>query len=200
MNKKYGFTLIELLVSASILSIVALSAYSAFHTGALSYKKIDSALNTYQAATLVLNRIELDLKNSFIYSQEDSKFKGSNNGMDFFSVLDVFDKGLAPKSVLCRIKYSRQDGEFTRAVSLNQDALREGAALEGEELPSAIKEVKFQYSGGKKAGLWQDLWPEENDEAQKAGVPSAVKIELTLKDTAQGKGVTFIKIVSLPLG
>jgi len=199
MNKKYGFTLIELLISASILSIVMLSTYSAFHTGVLSYKKIDSAFNIYQAATLILNRMELDLKNSFIYSREDSKFKGDNNNIDFFSVLDTFDKEFLPKPVLCRLKYSRQDIKFKRAVSVNQEALKEEAVSEGEELSSAIKEVKFQYATGRKERPWQELWPEGNDNAQKAALPAAVKIELTLKEDGD-KTVTFIKIISLPLG
>jgi prepilin-type N-terminal cleavage/methylation domain-containing protein len=198
MKKKGGFTLIELLVSASILSVVMLGAYSAFRGGVLSYKKIDSALSVYQAAISLLNRMELDLKNSFAYRQQDSKFKGDNRNMDFFSVLDIFDEELAAKTVLCRLKYSWQERKFKRAVAVNQEALKEEGAPEGEEAPSAIKEVKFQYATGGKEGRWQELWPKENDGAQKATLPAAVKIELTLKADS-GESVTFIKTVYLPL-
>lgn len=201
-----GFTLIELLIAASIFSIIILSLYSAFQTGILTYNKMDSAFGVYQTSRVALNRIELDLKNSFAHSKDDSKFRGSGQTLDFFSVIDAFEKGTSYASVY-RIKYELSGTALKRTCFQGIDALKESAAVfEGDELTSEAKEISFQYafatSNPDKPYDWQDSWPKADNPDQQKTIPLAVKIKLSLiEKNRQQKElgiVEFTKIVSLP--
>jgi type II secretion system protein J len=203
---KSGFTLIELLIAALIFSIIIISIYSTFQTGILSYKKIDSAFEVYQAARIILKRMELDLKNAFIYGQEDSKFKGSPQALNFFTTVDSFEKGRMYTNI-CRIKYEFSDNKLKRAYYKGLDALIETQDAIGEELNSDIQEVTFNYAYAtnipEKPYDWADNWPKEDDVNQKKNLPLAVKIKISLrqKDKAlqEGRVIEFNKIVPLPL-
>ncbi len=195
MKRIRGFTLIELLVAASIFSVAALSVYSAFRTGILSYNKIDSAFNIYQTARLFFNRIELDLNNSFNYCADESKFKGSSQNLDFFSVTDSFLEGSSSPNISC-IKYNLENTELKRAAYQGIGAFKENLDAGSEDLYPDIKKISFQYAyltgNEDKPYVWQDSWPSEDDENQKKSLPAAVKIELSVGDAV------FTKVVSLP--
>lgn len=197
MRKRYGFTLIELLIATSIFSVVILSLYSAFHTGILSYRKIDSASIVYQNARIVLNRIELDLKNSFVYSDTDSRFKGDTESVEFFSILDTFDKEGNIYSHICQIKYEFSDGILKRTCYKGLDALKENPSVEAEELSFAVNEVSFQYETDKANEPSQEFWPKDN---QKSILPLAVRIKLVLieKLKQEENPIEFNKVISLP--
>lgn len=202
-----GFTLVELLIAASIFSIIILSLYSAFQTGVLSYKKIDSAIDTYQSARLILNRIELDLKNSFIYSEKDSLFKGTSQGITLITVTDAYENAQEVREV-SRVKYELSNNTLKRVISKGIDALTKEPKEESHELSSEIKEILFQFCyETKNVNIvydWQEIWPKDNDAEQLASLPLGVKIKLVLrqrnrqqKETGQ---VELNKTISIPLG
>jgi len=204
--KNSGFTLIELLIAALIFSIIILSIYSAFQTGILSYKRIDSAFEVYQGARIALNRMELDLKNAFAYSQEDSKFRGSAQALNFLTTVDSFEKGRLYTNI-SRIKYELSDNKLKRAYYKGLDALIESQDITGEELNLDIQEITFNYAYAttipEKPYDWTDNWPNETDVNQKKTLPLAVKIKISLreknKSPEEGRIIEFNKIVPLPL-
>ncbi len=202
MRKNRGFTLIELLIAALIFSIVILSIYSAFQTGILSYRKVDSAFEVYQAARIIFNRMESDLKNSFAYKTDNSGFQGANTSVDFFSVVDYYKEDKLNTDIY-RIKYGWAEAEkiLKRACYRGPDALKENMEQEAEELAPDIEKISFQYAD--KPDDWQDSWPikkGEDDLTQQKTLPLAVKIILSLTEkSGKEKATEFTKVVSLPL-
>lgn len=211
MKKSCGFTLIELLIATSIFSIIILSIYSAFQTGILSYRKVDSAFETYQTARIALNRMELDLKNSFVYKTDDSRFHGTNTSVDFFSVVDYYKEDKLNTDI-CRIKYEWAEDEkiLKRTCYTGLDALKETPEAPIEtELSSAVKEFSFHYFYKDQNGTItpSDSWPDSIadqtvQDSQKQKLPLAVKIKLSLieKNKSEENATEFNKTVSLPLG
>jgi prepilin-type N-terminal cleavage/methylation domain-containing protein len=206
IKTRRGFTLIEILIASSIFSLVILGLYSAFQTGIFAYNRIDSAFNIYQTARILFNRMESDLKNSFIYSEDDSKFQGTGSGLEFFSAVDSFTESTSVVAI-CRIKYYLEADSLKRSCQQGLDALQDGADIEGEELSADVKEVSLQYAYSKgikdKPFEWQDSWPQENVPESKKTLPLAVKIKLSLIERDRHKKETqvveFTKIVLLPL-
>lgn len=195
-----GFTLIELLIAASIFSIVALALYSVFHTGILSYHKIDSAFDVYQSARLIFNRIELDLKNSFVYKEGDSQFNGQNQTLEFFSVLDAYKDGGFTTDIF-RIKYDLADKILMRYSYSGLEAVKINAQPQTDELAYSVETISFEYAHptGKPGQPyeWQEVWPK--DETRKNILPLAVKIKLSLaeNDKQSGRVIEFSKVVPL---
>lgn len=198
-----GFTLVELLISVSIFSVIALSLYSALQAGISTYNRMDSALGAYQSARILLNRMGRDISNAFIYSADDSNFKGSSGDMDFFSVAGEFRDGENISGV-CRIIYSFENGALRRASSYGIEAIKEAPAAGDEELSSDIKGVVFEYAAGtddpEAPYLWQNSWPKQETPEQEKSLPLAVKIKLLLAESDSSEGAQiqeFNRIVAL---
>jgi len=207
-NRKNAFTLVELLISTAILCVITLSLYSAFATGILSYNRIDSAFNTFQEARIIFNRMELDLKNTFIYSEINPglQFKGTGKNLSFFSVIDTYEKDKIFRNI-CRVEYSLSSNSLKRACQYGLGALVKTPAPQGEEISENVKDISFAYGlpTGKAENPieWRDSWNDKNADLQPGLLPEAVKIKLTLmeKDNQNNsKGIEFVKTLSLPLG
>jgi hypothetical protein len=151
--------------------------------------------------------MELDLKNSFIYAGSDgnSGFRGDKSTIEFFSVLDSYQRAGDVLSRACRVKYAFGDNSLKRTCLKGLDALRENPQIPAEELSSQIKDIAFQYAypTGSAADpyAWQDTWPK--DEAQKKNLPQAVKIKLGLiekdrRKISQEVVIEFNKGIALP--
>jgi len=183
MTRRKSFTLIELLIAVTIITVILLSIYSAFTTGILSYKKIDAAFDVYQEARVIFNRLEIDLKNSFPYRKDTSLFKGTSQYLDFFTVLDIYDKDNINTDV-CLIRYQLEPGSLKRIAFIGNNALDAGAIPETEELSGNIKSIDFQYASdnktGKDAFTWQSIWPQ--GVTQEHQMPIAIKIKLGVID------------------
>lgn len=198
---KKGFTLIELLIAVTIITLIILSVYSAFNTGILAYKKIDSAFNSYQEARIILNRLETDLKNSFVYSKESSFFKGGSQDLDFFNVSQIYDKD-KQYSDLCRIKYMLEGNTLKRTAYSGLAALTEDENVKAQDFSNSVKNINFEYAyiseGEKKDILWQNAWPQKDEQAKQ--LPLAVKVKLMLIDTGkkEQKLLEFTKTIALP--
>jgi len=202
-----AFTLVELLIATAIFSVVALSLYSAFQTGILSYKRVDSAFNVFQTARILLNRLELDLKNAFVYAETDSKFSGSGSTLNFFSLIDSYEKDNICTNV-CRVKYDLDGNVLKRTCFYGLQALNDNPEPKGEELSTDVKEISFYYAfatgNPDNPDEWQDSWPKAGDANQKKSLPLAVKIILSVIQRDKNKKETgvieFSRIIPLPLG
>ncbi|MDD2751645.1 MAG: type II secretion system protein GspJ [Candidatus Omnitrophica bacterium] len=210
MRKRRGFTLIEVLLAVSLSAVIVLGVYSALQTGILSYEKQESAAGIYQTAKVILNRMETDLKNSYIYMQSDSRFKGSKaqSFMDFFTVSEIFEKGES-RILPCRVKYELGDQVLKRFFYRGLEASQTNPAVEAQEIASDVKAMVLEFaypsSDANTNIAWQDSWPEEGGKQdQEKTFPIAVKIKLTLieKDRhgQETASVDFIRTIALPLG
>ncbi|MEI8350438.1 MAG: type II secretion system protein GspJ [Candidatus Omnitrophota bacterium] len=202
--RQRAVTLVELLIATSIFSIIILSLYSAFNTGVSSYGRVDSSFTLYQTARIALNRITVDIANTFAYAKSDSRFKGDAGSVELFSIVDIYEKTkIFPK--VCRVRYELSGGVLTRACYKELDALVNNAEVKREEIAYDVKDVSFEFAAaGDKAGesyQWQELWPK--DEKQKKCLPLAVRIKLTLIEKVKAKKSTalleFDKIAALPI-
>lgn len=202
-----SFTLIELLIAISIFSVIILSVYSAFNTGVLSYYRMDSAFNVYQTARTILNRMELDLKNTFVYSQDiskgGSKFGGTNQSLDFYTIVDTYENGQVSTNIY-HIEYKFSEPTLTRIFHKGQDVLKSDSTGVTQDLSSDVKEIYFEYGTGDTNNPWQKNEPWPKDDAQKIKLPLAVKIELVLierdKRGNEIGDVKFNKTIYLALG
>jgi len=201
-NKK-SFTLIELLIAVTIVTLIILSVYSAFNTGILAYKKIDSAFDGYQEARIILNRLETDLRNSFAYSQESSFFKGGSQTLYFFNVSQIYDKN-DEYSDLCRIKYYLEGSTLKRTIYKGIAALIEDENVELQDFSAMVKNIDFEYAymstDGKPGIVWQNVWPQKDEQGK--GLPLAVKVKLVLigKGVKQQRLLGFTKTIALAQG
>lgn len=206
-----GWTLIELLIAVLIFSIIILTVFSSFHTGILSYNKIDSAFSLYQTARTILNRMESELRNTLVYAQDDSRFNGSSQHLTFFAVLDSFAKEENKfYSDIYRIEYKSESTPVTRGCLKGLNALKEGQgdAAVSAELSSSLKGISFAYASPiteitENPYEWQDIWPETSEADQQKSLPLAVKITVSLiekdkRNPEEEKIIEFIRIV--PLG
>lgn len=198
-----GFTLIEVLIATSIIAIVALSLYSAFQTGFLSYRKVDVSFELYQNARIILSRLELDLKNAFAYYVQDPKFSGQKEVLEFFSAVDSYSAGRKYHNIY-RIKYELQGKVLKRSFRAGLKALSDEALPVSEELSSDVKEITFEYALGfenpDNPYEWRDSWLSE--EIGNTPLPLAVKVKLSLFEPGakDKKGeAQFIKIIPIAI-
>lgn len=198
MKKKSGFTLIELLIVIAIFSLLLLSIYSAFRTGLLSHEKVDAATNLYQKARLSFSLIEAELKNAFIYGKDDSRFIGGSQSMEFFSLLDNYDKTGKVNTNIAYIKYKLVDNALKRKAAEGILALKVNPEDECESFLSGVEEMSLQFAALStvpgKIYEWQDTWPKSGYPDQKKELPMALKIKLVLKQK-DGSLVEFNKII-----
>jgi len=202
INKK-SFTLIELLIAVTIIALVVLSLYSAFSTGILAYKKMDSAFENFQEARIILNRLQADLKNSFAYSEESSFFKGTMSTLDFFNVSQIYDKDKQYNDV-CRIKYELDGSSLKRTAYCGLTALTEDENVKPQDFSSNIKNIDFEYAyineGEEKSILWQNAWPQKDEQAKQLPLAVRVKLLLISREAKQQKLLEFTKIIALAQG
>lgn len=198
-SKAKGYTLIEALIATLIFSIVALSIYSVFQTGSITYKKLDSAFELYQKARIIFNRMEADLKNSFIYGEYDAGFSGTRQSLVFFTILDSFDASGGITRGVSKIKYEFLDSTLRRTQTDGLNILRQNNQQTPAGLVEQLQDLSFQFairdaSNAEKNYSWQDLWPKSigvSGADQKDSLPLAVKIEMLLGD------LKFTKIIPL---
>jgi type II secretory pathway component PulJ len=203
MNKiifKKSFTLVELLIAVTMISVILLSLYSAFNTGILSYKKIDASFDAYQEARAIFNRIEIDLKNSFPYKKDVSLFNGTSEHLEFFTVLDIYNKDKIDTQI-CRIKYQFDTNTLKRTAYVAEAAIDNTTEPVPEELSAAVKSINFEYAGidssGKEAFTWQANWPQDNTQGNE--MPLAVKAKITLvgRNEKQENLIEFSKTIPM---
>lgn len=187
---KDAFTLIELLITVSIFSIIILGLYSIFHTGVFSYNRLDKSLSLYQTARKIFNRIDLDLKNSFSYSNNETRFMGEKDKISFLTLTG---------SDFSSVSYEREETNLLRLRKKGIESLKEDISTKPRVLARNIKEIDFSYAfstGDESIFDWKDEWADADIE--KKNLPLAVKINLTLRENSKkGRDVKFEKIIFL---
>ena len=182
-NKKIckGFTLVELLMASTIFAVVMAGLYSAFRTGIFSYGRIDESISLSQEAAQILDRMNLDIRNSLPYAQEEPRFMGLAQNMSFFTLADVYDNENLVR-LMARVTYSLANHQLLRSCLTNTDALNENAEPKPEEMASNIEEFSLSYGfldKDAKTILWQEAMQ------VLPSWPLAVKVKLTLKEKTQ---------------
>jgi prepilin-type N-terminal cleavage/methylation domain-containing protein len=198
MRKQKAVTLIELLIVSSIFSVVMLALYTAFNTGVFGYKHIEENLDSYQAARQIINRINLDLRNSFSLSDAsgNTNFLGSPTEIGFLTLVDTFS-GDNFKREYAFIAYKLEAGKLLRLCRKNTEALNNKSEIPAEEMAQGV-EIKFSYAYlpvGQKELAFKDNWG-INSEEEKKVLPVAVKIAFSLTGIA---GQVFERTIYLPL-
>ncbi|MDD5668918.1 MAG: prepilin-type N-terminal cleavage/methylation domain-containing protein [Candidatus Omnitrophica bacterium] len=188
--KTKGFTLVELLIASLITVTVLTGIFSLFHTALRTFETVDVLSEAYRSTDFFMRRIEVDLKNCFIYTAEDSGFKGNSQTMEFFSVLN---SGSALYDV-CKISYVFDGGITTRTVLKN---LEIGTAVSPDmnrKVSAKAEAVTFHYARYQKdvsgdSLLWEEQWP-PGDLVAAGGVtnsvPVAVKVSVEKNLTGGG--------------
>jgi prepilin-type N-terminal cleavage/methylation domain-containing protein len=183
MKYKSGLTLIEVVVTTAIIAVVMTSVYTAFNAGIFGFRNIEESINTYQAARGVLERLNLDLANAFSFSQEDSKFQGSQQHLSFLTLIDTFTgQELVP--VYSFVSYDQQADKLMRLCRKGQLALNENSQVEPDEMASSV-EIKFEYGflTAKDSQMqFKDSWATTgNILEEKNNFPLAIRVSLTVK-------------------
>lgn len=182
-NTRKAVTLIELLIASSIFAIVMSGIYSAFHAGIFGYRDIEENINTYQAARLILGRLNLDLRNSFSYSAEETKFVGTNQGIGFLTLVEKFSKDGRMRNYAF-VSYELEGKKLMRLCRENTEALNEKSEVSPEELASDVEDMAFSYGFIEAGSLeikWKDSWED------KSSFPVAVRARLVLGGKAKQK-------------
>lgn len=171
-----AITLLELLITSTIFIIVMIVIYSAFHTGIFGYSDIEKNIDIYQSAGQVLERINLDVRNSFVFSSQDSKFQGANDKISFLCIVDSFRQDAILQD-FAFVSYELQEDKLMRLCRENKDALDEGSETQPEEMLSNVEGLGFSYGyieEGSKDLRFKDVWEDKKE------LPKAIKIKLTL--------------------
>ena len=197
LNCAGGFTLIELVISASLMSLVLVSAYLCLHAALSSQKLIEPRLEVLQTARVALALITADLRCACPLSQ-DSDFSGTHrmsgdieaDSIDFAT--HNFTPQHAGEADFCEVSLfldkDPQSGQFSlwrrRNPHISDDPLSGGRR---EELAKGVMALKFEYSDGLD---WYDSWGDTDRRAKEqfslrshpnlSGLPEAVRITLAL--------------------
>jgi len=186
-----GFTLVELLITSSIFVVIMLTIYSAFHTGIFSYRNIQDSIDTHQAAGQILERINLDLRNCFVYSADETRFEGKNKQISFLALADSYQEDNIVQDYAF-ISYGLEGDKLMRLCRKNLEALNDKSEIKPEEMADNV-DIVFSYfyidradNSLKEKEIWNDP----------KNLPTAVKINLTLKGKTE---LNFERIIYLPL-
>ncbi len=171
-----GFTLVEVLITSAIFAVIMVTIYSVFRTGTFGYRNIEENLDAQQSARQVLERMALDLRNSFNFSDNSTGFSGKHNEILFFSLVDTFLEGKFLKKYAL-VSYKLQEDKLMRLCRTGKEALNDKSEVGFEEFVPEIKEITFDYAQilpQETAISWKDGWDDNKI------LPLAVKIKLTL--------------------
>lgn len=184
-----GFTLIEILIVVSIVAIVSLAIYSTFGNGIKIWQRLNEEV-AEEDVNIFLDKFAADLRNSFKFTGID--FSGGKQKLEFATLID--SARLHTRSV-GKAVYFYDD----RAQALNiaetdfSEVYEEKEGLTKKSLKNikALNFLYYLYDEEKKEYVWRDEYSQE-------GLPSAVKVELEIKDGTQEK--KFVRVVGLACG
>jgi type II secretory pathway component PulJ len=181
MKRHSAFTLAEVLISSSIFLVVLVTVYSAFHTGVFGYRNIEDRIALYQAGRFILERIQLDLRNSFAYSKDETGFLGLADEISFLTLVDTFWQNTLIKEYAL-VSYSPKDNLLMRLCKRGKQALDEKSSSSPDEMAQGLQKLNFEYGYVDpidKSLKFKDSWVAESE--QKI-FPVAVRIKLVLRN------------------
>lgn len=172
-----GFTFIELLIVSSICAVIMVTVYFSLSTGLFGYKGIEENNKICQSARQIMDRLNKDIRNSFFYIKEDTRFMGKQDELSFLALADSYSLGAVTQDYAF-ISYKLLEGKLLRLCRRGQDALNDKSQVKPEELLADVEEINFSY--GSVAGFgqpieWRELWDDPKI------LPVAVKVKLVIK-------------------
>jgi len=175
MKKSRSFTLVELLIASSIFAVVMVALYGAFSSGVFGYRNIDERVSAYQQARQALERINRDIRNSYVYSSVDTKFSGASDKVSFMALVDDYSFLEFVRNVAF-VSYYLEGDTLMRLCRRGQESLKDSSQSKADEMSSDIDKLTFTYVYEDNGALKEaDAW----DLAKK--LPAAVKVKLSLK-------------------
>lgn len=198
IRNKSAFSLVELLIASAIFVVVMVAVYSAMHAGMFGYKNIEENLDFYQAARQIIGRIDLDLRDAFIFGDSNNYtgFSGDNSKISFFTLVDTFSSD-SLKQDIAFVSYESEDNKLLRLCRKNGEAFNENSEIPPDQMMQSA-EIKFSYGflpAGRQEIIFKDNWALDSDKEKKA-LPCAVKVSLTLKGKTEQ---IFTRTIYLPL-
>jgi Tfp pilus assembly protein PilV len=187
-------TLIELLIGSMILVVIMLAVYSGFQTGVLSARGITYSLDMNQAAVQALERMSIDVRNSFPYSLKRSRFVGDGRRISFLTIADTYDGQGGRQEQYASVSYALTGDKLMRSIRLSKDSLDDGAYTQNDELLQGVNGLAFAYGYAASKGgdiQWRDVW------ADTARIPLLVRVTLSMKD--RGGQEEFVRNIVQPV-
>jgi general secretion pathway protein J len=198
-HSERGFTLVEVLLAVSLVAVIAAMVFSGLYltTTAIDRTRAGAADEQILRSTLRVMADELAMSVSDI----SSPWMGINAQQDgqpadtvaFLSVGQFRGMESATETETVRIVYTREEDRLLRVVRRNLYGITD-ESIDHMELAVKVKGFNVRYYD-RTANLWSDEW----DARARAGVPSAVLIELTLvQDGAEPRTVCQWVSVGVP--
>ncbi len=190
-NSSTGFTMVEILIASIVFVVLMVTVHSAFRAGVFGSRDIEENLAGYQSGRQVLDRVALDLRNSFVFARNETGFSGTNEEINFFSLINVFAQGIFSRKYAA-ISYKIDGSRLLRRSKIGKYALNNMSEVPYEEFASGVEMFSFNYGEYKaieKEIEWKDYW---NDTQ---ALPVAVKVKLILNGKTKPK---FEKTVFFP--
>lgn len=186
MRKNKAFTLVELLIASAIFVIVVLTIYSAFYTGIFGYGNIEGTIAVYQAARQILDRINLDLRNSFVYSNNETKFAGSSKDITFLALVNTFSGDRIVQDYAL-VSYKLEADKLMRLCRKNKEALNDNSGVLPEEMAFGVEmAITYFYIDPVDNSLKEkDSWNMHDDTEERQKLPVAIKVGLIIKNKIQ---------------
>lgn len=201
---KKGWTLVEVMVASAIYAIAMAGVYAAFHSGFFGYHRIADQAAATRLASQIFERLDADLRNACALGEEDARFSGTDQRLDFLTLLDVFYEGRVVQRY-ARVFYEKSGSDLTRQVFKDKESMKSSSldfsrdALGPEE---GFDNIAFSYGRRLSADKpldWIAEWPEKKSEGQAASasaMPEAVKVKLSLKKNK--RAFDLERIIYLP--
>ncbi len=197
---KDGFTLVELLIASSIFLITMITIYSSFHAGIFGYKNIEKTVDIHQSARQILERINLDIRNSFAFSENQAKFSGNRQGVSFLTIVDAYDSDRIIGHYAFAA-YQIEGDKLTRLCREGKESLNNNSQIQSEEMVLNASTIAFSYGYsvlGQEDIKWKDTWGVADDSSEEQKIlPIAVKVKLAVKNNVK---YNFERTIFLPQG
>lgn len=193
-----GFTLLELLLAMALFSLIAVSIYSVFRCGIVSWRKVNSVVTEYKDARLTLDRISTELKNSF--HMEGFESKGDSDELTFLSVLDRYRPGVGMEQVVANITYYLEPEPRKKTKVFKRKEVLYNVEDHGSDVSEcmgSIVDLKFEYALAdvtEEGYTWNDSW-ESGD-----GILVGVRLEIVLSDPETSEETRLVKSILIPAG
>jgi len=197
MNRHKGLTLIEILVVIFVASILFITLYTVFKSGAEAWSKARMRLEIYQNARVIMEQLSRELPGAFVDSDSSATFTGEDGDTDPENDAspDKLEFITNFAGTIYKLKYELKPGD-------SHILLREYIKEPTDYASTDYEFVEFGFSVNKFDFLYWDTitrdWTKDGTWAgSKYTLPGAVKIKLELIDT-EGKTYPFETTVYIP--
>ena len=178
-----GFTFVETMIVLALFAIIGASLFSSMAMGLKIWKRAGTSNFSHRKATLSLERLSAELRQTANYSSIG--FYGEKNHLEFPNIVrdKIFNISYTyspEKKCVVRGSIPKSPAEQTEAKNTTRTVMVD------------VKDFVLGFYGpSNETGnfTFLDSW-----NSTKSGIPSAVKVSLTLED---GKG--FEKVITIPI-